>query len=151
MVDDKFLYFLSQCINILRFYLRKLSSSERNYSPTEKEGLAVTFAIMGLKSHISAMRPKQSEAFYWSLRAGWYHYSRWPTTALAVTRMRWILHIQQISGLRIHEREGKRMVYVDAWTRLHIGSTTHHLNTQSWPFSTESIANTRQLILTANT
>jgi len=103
-----------ECINILRFYSRKLSLSERNYSPTEKEGLAVMFAI--LKTHVY---------IYDAPKTVLYTDHSALTSLLKMTKpsprvMRWILHIQQISGLRIHERAGKRMAHVDALTRLHM-------------------------------
>ena len=117
-----------ECINILRFYSRKLSSSERNYSPTEKEGLAVMFAI--LKTHVY---------IYDAPKTILYTDHSALTSLLKMTKpsprvMRWILHIQQISGLRIHERAGKRMAHVDALTRLHMldePSTEHPICSQS--------------------
>ena len=39
-------------INILRFYSKKLSTSEQNYTPTEKEGLAVVYALSKTHNYI---------------------------------------------------------------------------------------------------
>ena len=94
-------------INILRFYSKKLSTSEQNYTPTEKEGLAVVYALSKTHNYICDAPLIILYTDHQALTSLLTMKSPKPRV------MRWILLCQQYAGLRLKHKGGAEMTHVD--------------------------------------
>jgi len=103
-------------INILRFYSKKLSASEQNYTPTEKEGLAVVFALSKTHNYICDAPLIILYTDHQALTSLLTMKSPKPRV------MRWILLCQQYAGVVLKHKAGVQMTHVDAISRLQINN-----------------------------
>lgn len=117
--------------NVICYISRSLTRSERNYCTTEREALAVVFAIEKLRPYV--------EGFHFTVVTDhhslvWLHNLPQPTERLA----RWMMKLQQYDYDIVH-RKGKEMIVPDLLSRsvpqvdeLRIAETTAPVPQDAW-------------------